>query len=1089
MRLALLLAAFILANLILPASGSASGGHPRPPYIFPLPLPSYNNAAISGIKFNDINANGVFDSGEPVFSDHDVFIQNTLSGDRATLKTDAHGNYFSGKHRNGTFKVWTHIPTGWRQTTPELTDGEPYHAVALFQNRTKTLNFGIVQDDIHPTDVQDACVATPTVSSVGSGDWNNPDIWDTGVVPGPDDWVSIEPGDSVTAPNRIDLEDGGLCIRETATLRSANNNGNGFPARVEIHGASVHNSGDIIGQDGSSGKCGRYNTAGSSIQIWATCFINDIKGKIQSGNGGDDTYGCGTWTCPARGGNGGSIEVFSTTAINEGIFRSGDGGYGRGCHAYSYGGNGGDINIITDISDPDNKSKNRGFLIAGSAGDVKTQRNRGIAGKGGDFNLYLIELGGTIEGKDGSVATWDPVQLRASCDLQISGVDSVEIFTDEDGTMDLTQLDEGAISAAKTITIASGEVDLRGLSSKVFQAGEKIEIFSDHIVSDEGQAFEDLTEAPDVEVSPGKTIRRVALSAESFITGNPGDTISLSVKVMNNSAADDSYALNVSDSQGWDLGTLPSPGIEGFSSKDLILDFVLPAVWGETNTIFITAVSQTDTEAAAATEVNVSVNPGPDSDNDDIPDILDDFPDDPNEQSDSDNDGLGNNADADDDDDGIPDDEDAFPNDPMNDEDDPGSSGTGNFKAGVFTVGSAGVVQVDWLYDGGMYKGELGIFSLEGMENMEPDSEEFITEAVTRVLSHTVAGHVVLSDISQGARFNASLGERKNWNTGPYYGVNVFRMRPGDQFATILVPNATFEALAQNPGTGNFFRRPLFSLVSLNPAYGMCLGQIADINGMGTAFAYEDMNAEKSDRDYNDLIFQIFGASIDEAPDLDSLIRSDKSRRSERDGSGWSDWRTQTALGRKIMEHLDTQITDAGTEWLSASIRTDADLLLYDPDGNLIGEKGVHIPGMTFGADVDGSRFIRLPVPREGDYRLLLRGEKDEEVLLNVRKHRGENEIVSEETKTIRLEAHKTVLNEVSTASSADGLLIDVGEFENSLPYDTDGNGVIDDSDIQSISSVWNRCEGEEGYVPFFDSDGDGCITILDIISVVSASQ
>jgi len=59
------------------------------------------------------------------------------------------------------------------------------------------------------------------------------------------------------------------------------------------------------------------------------------------------------------------------------------------------------------------------------------------------------------------------------------------------------------------------------------------------------------------------------------------------------------------------------------------------------------------------------------------------------------------------------------------------------FKAGVFTVNETGLVKADWLYDGGAYKGELGIFSTEGMDMTVPDLTAFVAEAVTRVLSGT----------------------------------------------------------------------------------------------------------------------------------------------------------------------------------------------------------------------------------------------------------------------------------------------------------------------------------------------------------------
>ncbi|MDL5056354.1 hypothetical protein [Geitlerinema calcuttense] len=56
------------------------------------------------------------------------------------------------------------------------------------------------------------------------------------------------------------------------------------------------------------------------------------------------------------------------------------------------------------------------------------------------------------------------------------------------------------------------------------------------------------------------------------------------------------------------------------------------------------------------------------------------------------------------------------------------------FDSGVFTVGESGVVGIDFLFDGGAYKGELGMFSLEGMNEFEPGSEAFIQEAARRAL-------------------------------------------------------------------------------------------------------------------------------------------------------------------------------------------------------------------------------------------------------------------------------------------------------------------------------------------------------------------
>ncbi|MDM8548893.1 hypothetical protein QUF72_02400, partial [Desulfobacterales bacterium HSG2] len=258
---------------------------------------------------------------------------------------------------------------------------------------------------------------------------------------------------------------------------------------------------------------------------------------------------------------------------------------------------------------------------------------------------------------------------------------------------------------------------------------------------------------------------------------------------------------------------------------------------------------------------------------------------------------------------------------------------------------------------------------------------------------------------------------------------------------------------------------------------------------MGMAYSYEDMSADSSDRDYNDLIIQITGATIDDVPSIDDLTGTGKRSRAKRDDRTWFDWRSETDLGETIMEHLDAGIVGPETVWLSADISTDAELLAYSPDGSMIGQPGGHIPGATFGTDIDGYRFVSLPSLEEGDYRLVIRSEQDEDGLLTVRKHRGRDGILSEESGSVTLGAHETIVTGVAVYDAGDGIGIDVSQADESPagPYDFDGNGEIDDADIEAVSVLWNICDGDEGYVPFYDLDDDGCVTVLDIMQVVNS--
>ncbi|MGL6139806.1 MAG: DUF4114 domain-containing protein, partial [Planktothrix sp.] len=215
------------------------------------------------------------------------------------------------------------------------------------------------------------------------------------------------------------------------------------------------------------------------------------------------------------------------------------------------------------------------------------------------------------------------------------------------------------------------------------------------------------------------------------------------------------------------------------------------------------------------------------------------------------------------------------------------ATSTPNFKfdSGVFTVGENGEVGIDYLFDGGKYKGQLAIFSLEGMEQFEPGSSEFIQEAASRALSNSELGHIVIYDATEGAKFSGELSNEVDWNQGEYQGVKTFNMQAGDQFAIMLVPNGKVAQVFQNPDVQGALR-PLFSLATANPEDGFNVGQIADVTGDGNTFVMEDLRVDgNTDKDYNDIIFQVRGAT-GKAVHLDDVINPAKDWRSSDLGEG-----------------------------------------------------------------------------------------------------------------------------------------------------------------------------------------------------------
>ncbi|WP_293308918.1 DUF4114 domain-containing protein [Microcoleus sp. PH2017_10_PVI_O_A] len=217
---------------------------------------------------------------------------------------------------------------------------------------------------------------------------------------------------------------------------------------------------------------------------------------------------------------------------------------------------------------------------------------------------------------------------------------------------------------------------------------------------------------------------------------------------------------------------------------------------------------------------------------------------------------------------------------------------------GTFLVDDQGQVKFDYQFDGGYFTGEVGIFSLSGMETFTPGTPEFIAEAARRVLTNSTLGNVVIRDSAEGAKFTGSMPGEYDFGSGEYQGIKTFNMTPGDTFAVMFVPSGTVQSSLQYSWLWDLFpeNRPLFSIATANPNDTAHLLQIADITGSGNTFALEDMSSANSDRDYNDLIFKISGATGN-APLLDTVINPDK------------EWRN-TTLGQQLLAEANPPNSD-----------------------------------------------------------------------------------------------------------------------------------------------------------------------------------
>ncbi|MBO0350759.1 VCBS repeat-containing protein [Phormidium pseudopriestleyi FRX01] len=209
---------------------------------------------------------------------------------------------------------------------------------------------------------------------------------------------------------------------------------------------------------------------------------------------------------------------------------------------------------------------------------------------------------------------------------------------------------------------------------------------------------------------------------------------------------------------------------------------------------------------------------------------------------------------------------------------------------GVFVVGDDGRVNVEFLFDGSNYEGEVAFFSIEGMENLQVGSREYIREAARRALNPN-QGHVVISDYWDQPLFSNGFSEFGGfnwWNRGGYRGIQNFAMTPGTEFAMMLVPHGTVRKVLNEIPFLSGPSIPFFSNHTIQ-------SQMVDLTGNGNTFAWEDMPITGySDRDYNDIIFQISGAT-GSAPSVDDWI------------SPWWNWRN-SFLGQNIINYTNTGV-------------------------------------------------------------------------------------------------------------------------------------------------------------------------------------
>jgi hypothetical protein len=283
------------------------------------------------------------------------------------------------------------------------------------------------------------------------------------------------------------------------------------------------------------------------------------------------------------------------------------------------------------------------------------------------------------------------------------------------------------------------------------------------------------------------------------------------------------------------------------------------------------------------------------------------------------------------------------------------------FESGSFVVNPTGKVKVDFIFDGGWNQGELGVFSLEGMQNLTPGSAEFIKEAARRALTNSDRGRVLINDRTEGAKFSSTLSWEKNFNAGTYQGVDTFEMKPGDDLAFIMMSSGTIQEIYANPNLANTqpAKQPFFSISEANPDN---FKQMVAVDNKGT-FAFEDarIDQNKADKDYNDFVFQVTGLEGN-VPNASDYIQSSR------------DWRT-SSIGQDLLNYTQRPIYNTGTYKVGESGKMTFDFLYdggwYQSELAVFSLKGME--NLTAGSDAFIKEAARRALSNSKDGYVLLK--------------------------------------------------------------------------------------------------------------------
>lgn len=128
-------------------------------YHVPVFLEVYENASVSGIKFNDLNANGTKDAGEPGIPNWKIYISGITND---SIFTNAEGRYKFENLWPGNYTISEELKSGWLQTYPTqnaynlLLDFSQHETDKDFGNFKYGTISGVQFDDLNGNGIKDS---------------------------------------------------------------------------------------------------------------------------------------------------------------------------------------------------------------------------------------------------------------------------------------------------------------------------------------------------------------------------------------------------------------------------------------------------------------------------------------------------------------------------------------------------------------------------------------------------------------------------------------------------------------------------------------------------------------------------------------------------------------------------------------------------------------------------------------------------------------------------------------------------------------------------------------------------------------------